>query len=134
MLRTQVLRQLATLSGGEAVRIHPECKRVFTPLFQPDEPFVTQVERVLETHDEHRAYAGEEMKMAGRRECFEREITFGAHPGSEDTEYVTYHRTWGDGNEVTGGMLYARNYFNSSPSGDPTEAKIAEIEYLDVLE
>jgi hypothetical protein len=134
MLRRQVLRQLATLEGGEAVRIHPECKRVFTPLFQPDEAFVTQVERVIETHDQHRAYAGENMKMAGRRECFEREIAFGSHPGTEDAEYVTYHRTWGDGDEVTGGDLYARNYFSNAPNDDPTEAKIAEIEHLDVLE
>jgi hypothetical protein len=134
MLQSQVLQCLATLDGGEPVRIYPETKRVFTPLFQPEEPFVTSVERVLETHDQHHPYAGEKAKVAGRRECFEREIVFGAHPGTEDTEYVTYHRTWGDGEEVTGGTLYARNYFAGTPSNDPTEAEIAEIEHIQRLE
>jgi len=134
MLRSQVLSALADLEGGEPVRIHPETKQVFTPLFQPEEPFVTEVRRVVETHDEHHPYAADDAKVAGKRECFEREIAFGAHPGTEDAEYVTYHRTWGDGNEVTGGQLYARNYFANAENNEPTEAKIAEIGHIEILE
>lgn len=128
----RVLDVLADLSEGDDVGIEPATEGTFTPVFQPETGFRTVVIRVRER--ETRVAVGSEARgrRTTARQCREREITFEPHPDAEDEAYVTYRRTFPDG-EVRGGTLYARNAFYDDRDRKPVETEIGEIERIDVL-